>query len=221
MVKSKRNTVVTLTKVKKNVNKKHRKEERLEQFKRFLNTPNIYIYVIDVKNYSNSNLKEMIEYFKPNGKLFYGKNKLMKKALVTKEGNELKQNFNQIYDLLTGNRILLCTDDSPLKVLKFLNTFRPEEYIKAGNISSKTIILKAGTVLNVPTSMQKDLQEKKLNFDIVDQKIVIREDRIVAEENKIISVENAKLLRMLNIKIGTFDMTVLGYWNQDQFISLM
>lgn len=221
MGRSKRNTVVTLTKVKKKGNKKELKDARFERLRHFINTPNIYIYIIDVKNYSNSNLKEMIEYFKPNGKMFYGKNKLMKLAFVTKQGKEIKPNFNKISELLIGNRILLCTTDGPLKVLKFLNTFRPQEYIKPGNISPSTVILKSGTVLNVPTSMQKDLQEKKLNFDIIDQKIIIREDRVLAEENKVINVENSRLLRMLNMKIGTFDMTALGYWNQDTFSSLM
>ncbi|KJP87970.1 hypothetical protein AK88_02404 [Plasmodium fragile] len=220
MPKSKRNVTISLTKVKKKLNKKELKDQKLSDLKNIIQVPNIYIYILDVRTYSNNNLKEAIEYFKPNGRFFIGKNKLMKLALGTSEKSEAKPNVCKVAELLVGNRILLITKDAPLKVLKFFNDFQPQEYIKGGNISTQDVTLKTGDVLNVPVSMQKDLQKRKVTFDIVDQKIVIREDKILAEKDKIISPENAKLLRMLNRKIANFDITVLGYWNLNKFISL-
>lgn len=129
--------------------------------------------------------------------------------------------YHLLLQLLVGNRILLITKDEPLKVIKFFNEFQPEEYIIHGNISKENIVLKCGEVLNAPVSMQKDLQKLKVNFDIVDQKIIIKEDKVLAEKDKLVSLENAKLLRMLNMKIGKFDISVLAYWHSNNFVSLM
>ncbi|KYN97431.1 putative ribosome biogenesis protein MRT4 [Plasmodium gaboni] len=221
MPKSKRNVKISLTKVKKKVNKKEMKDLKLLEIKKMIQIPNVYVYVLDIRTYSNNNLKVAIEHFKPNGKFFIGKNKLMKLALGINENNEIKPNMSKISELLVGNRILLITKDGPLSVLKFFNEFQPEEYIKHGNISPQDITLKCGDVLNVPVSMQKDLQKRKLNFDIIDQKIILKENKILAEKDKLISLENSKILRMLNMKIAFFDITVLGYWYLDTFVSLM
>ncbi|CAD52796.1 hypothetical protein PFUGPA_02728 [Plasmodium falciparum Palo Alto/Uganda] len=221
MPKSKRNVKISLTKVKKKVNKKEMKDLKLLEIKKMIQIPNVYVYVLDIRTYSNNNLKVAIEHFKPNGKFFIGKNKLMKLALGINENNEVKPNMSKISELLIGNRILLITKDGPLSVLKFFNEFQPEEYIKHGNISPQDITLKCGEVLNVPVSMQKDLQKRKLNFDIVDQKIILKENKVLAEKDKLISLENSKILRMLNMKIAFFDITVLGYWYLDKFVSLM
>ncbi|GAW81582.1 ribosome biogenesis protein MRT4 [Plasmodium gonderi] len=221
MPKSKRNITISLTKVKKKLNKKELKEQKLSELKKFIEIPNIFIYVLDIRTCSNNNLKQAIEYFKPDGKFFIGKNKLMKVALGKNEKSEFKPNVFKVAELLVGNRILLITKDAPLKVLKFFNEFQPEEYIKPGNICTQDVTLKCGDVLDVPVSMQKDLQKRKLNFDIIDQKIILREDKILAEKDKLMSVENSKLLRMLNMKISHFDITVLGYWNMNNFVSLM
>ncbi|ETW16519.1 hypothetical protein C923_05057 [Plasmodium falciparum UGT5.1] len=221
MPKSKRNVKISLTKVKKKVNKKEMKDLKLLEIKKMIQIPNVYVYVLDIRTYSNNNLKVAIEHFKPNGKFFIGKNKLMKLALGINENNEVKPNMSKISKLLIGNRILLITKDGPLSVLKFFNEFQPEEYIKHGNISPQDITLKCGEVLNVPVSMQKDLQKRKLNFDIVDQKIILKENKVLAEKDKLISLENSKILRMLNMKIAFFDITVLGYWYLDKFVSLM
>ncbi|CRG85400.1 ribosome biogenesis protein MRT4, putative [Plasmodium relictum] len=221
MPKSKRNVTISLTKVKKKLNKKEKKDLKLTEIKKNIEIPNIYIYVLDIRTYSNNNLKKVIEHFKPNGKIFFGKNKLMRLALGINQENEAKPNIHKISELLVGNRMLLITKDAPLKVIKFFNEFQPEEYIKHGNISSQDVTLKCGEVLNVPVSMQKDLQKRKLNFDIIDQKIILKENKILAEKNKIISIENAKILRMLNMKIAKFDITVLGYWHPNNFVSLM
>ncbi|KAI4837056.1 ribosome biogenesis protein MRT4 [Plasmodium brasilianum] len=221
MPKSKRNVTISLTKVKKKLNKKEIKDRKIAELKKLIEIPNIYIYALDIRTYSNNNLKKAIEYFKPNGKFFIGKNKLMKLALGTNENSEVKPNIFKISELLYGNRVLLVTKDIPLKVIKFFNEFQPEEYIKHGNISTKNVTLKCGEVLNVPVSMQKDLQKRKVNFDIVDQKIILRENKILAEKDKLVSIENSKLLRMLNMKIAKFDITVLGYWHLNNFLSLM
>ncbi|EWC86393.1 hypothetical protein PFNF54_04805, partial [Plasmodium falciparum NF54] len=65
--------------------------------------------------------------------------------------------------------------------------------------------------------LQWALQKRKLNFDIVDQKIILKENKVLAEKDKLISLENSKILRMLNMKIAFFDITVLGYWYLDKF----
>ncbi|SCM24126.1 ribosome biogenesis protein MRT4, putative [Plasmodium chabaudi chabaudi] len=222
MPKSKRNITISLTKVKKKLNKKELKDQKFSELKKHASIQNIYIYALDVRTHSNNNLKKVIEYFKPSGgKFFIGKNKLMKLALGDDEKHEIKPNVSKIAELLVGNRILLITKDEPLKVIKFFNEFQPEEYIIHGNISKEDITLKCGDVLNVPVSMQKDLQKLKVNFDIVDQKIIIKEDKVLAEKDKLVSLENAKLLRMLNMKIGKFDISVLAYWHLNNFVSLM
>ncbi|CAD2109046.1 ribosome biogenesis protein MRT4, putative [Plasmodium vinckei] len=222
MPKSKRNITISLTKVKKKLNKKELKDQKFSELKKHASIQNIYIYALDVRTHSNNNLKKVIDHFKPSGgKFFIGKNKLMKLALGDDEKHEIKPNVSKIAELLVGNRILLITKDEPLKVIKFFNEFQPEEYIIHGNISKEDITLKCGDVLNVPVSMQKDLQKLKVNFDIVDQKIIIKEDKVLAEKDKLVSLENAKLLRMLNMKIGKFDISVLAYWHLNNFVSLM
>ncbi|VWU51054.1 ribosome biogenesis protein MRT4, putative [Hepatocystis sp. ex Piliocolobus tephrosceles] len=222
MPKSKRNVTISLTKVKKH-NKKEAKNIRLAELNNFLAIPNIHIYVLDLRTYSNNNLKHAIEHFKAGGgKFFIGKNKLMQLAL---NGAIIEQkaasNLEKISELLVGNRVLLLTKDKPLSVIKFFNEFQPEEYIKPGNVSTVNVVLKCGKELNVPVSMQKDLQQRKVNFEISDQKIILIEDKVLATKDKIITPENAQILRMLNMKIAYFDITVLAYWHKRQFVSLM
>lgn len=68
MPKSKRNVKISLTKVKKKVNKKEMKDLKLLEIKKMIQIPNVYVYVLDIRTYSNNNLKVAIEHFKPNGK---------------------------------------------------------------------------------------------------------------------------------------------------------
>lgn len=67
MPKSKRNITISLTKVKKKLNKKELKDQKFSELKKHASIQNIYIYALDVRTHSNNNLKKVIEYFKPSG----------------------------------------------------------------------------------------------------------------------------------------------------------
>eukprot|EP00916_Digyalum_oweni_P016359 GHVL01026839.1.p1 GENE.GHVL01026839.1~~GHVL01026839.1.p1 ORF type:complete len:220 (-),score=39.41 GHVL01026839.1:20-679(-) len=204
MAKSKREKNYKFTKVKPK--QKERKSALIENLRK-INYE--YFYLINLDNQRNAFLKKVRDDLKP-GRIFLGKNKVMKHALGTSPENELFHNIHLLTEELVGFRGLLCTDSPPEEILKYFAQFRPDEYAKCGFIAPDDMILKKGSpqIAQFPHSMEPQLRKLGLPTLLSNGEISMMGDFSICKEGQPLSPEAAQILKLLKIKLGTFSVQV-------------
>ena len=104
MPKSKRAQVITLSKSAKKT--KDDKSLLIESIQTAIETyPHLYIFSVD--NMRNTFLKQVRDALKESSRFFFGKNRVMKKALGTNQEEAYKHDLNLVADKLSGDVGLL------------------------------------------------------------------------------------------------------------------
>ncbi|KAM3141549.1 hypothetical protein pb186bvf_006413 [Paramecium bursaria] len=206
MPSSRRVKKVSLTKATKKTSE--HKQNLVENVKKGLKQYKTAI-VFEYRNLTNNPLKQMREDLKPNSKIFIGKNKVMQVALGKDEEKQAGKNTYLLSQHLKGQTGLLLTNQDVDKLQAYLSQFDSQEFAQPGLISPETIILKSGleTFSKFQHTMDPYLRQLGLNTKLMNQQIVLNEDFKVCEAGKPISVEQGKILRLLNIKLGKLEIT--------------
>ncbi|EDO05519.1 Ribosomal_L10_P0 superfamily protein [Babesia bovis T2Bo] len=220
MPKSKRSKEVKLTAVKKNA--KERKVNLVDSIRTSIEAPEgieeRFVYVIALNNQRNSPLKELRTILKP-GRLFYGKNKVMQLALGAKPENELLDNLHKIAECISGERALLVSNEAPDVVRNKLESYKVNDFAKAGNVATETILLKPGdsTLEVFPGNMEPQFRHLGMPTTLKMGKIELLGDYLVCEEGKPLTPTQAKVLKVLGIRMALFECTIHAHWNNGTF----
>lgn len=74
-------------------------------------------------------------------RFFFGKNKVMIKAIGTKEEDEYQLGLHQLAPLLSGNVGIFCTNSSLQQVQEYVESFIKQDYARGGMMATRTGIL--------------------------------------------------------------------------------
>lgn len=172
------------------------------------------IYVVEVKNQKNALLKLARDRLKP-GRLFFGKNKVLQVALGTQPSTECLDNVCKLTKMLKGERGILITKQSLPEVKKLLASVKADEFAKAGFTATKTVTLQAGfdALANFPHSMEPRLRSLGLPTQLQNGKINLLGKYTVCTEGSPLSVEQAQILKHLDLKMARFSLSVVGHWH--------
>ncbi|GFE55406.1 mRNA turnover 4 family protein protein [Babesia ovis] len=216
MPKSKRSKEVRLTVVKKKA--KERKLNLVEAIRAAIQSPDCFVYVVALNNQRNSPLKSLRAILQP-GRLFYGKNKVMQLALGAKPETELLADLHKIAENIVGERALLVTPESPDVVKKKLEGYKVNDFAKAGNIATDTIILKPGDgSLDVfPGNMEPQFRQLGLPTTLKMGKIELLGDYLVCESGTPLTPNQARVLKVLGIRMALFETSIYCYWNNGSY----
>ena len=118
---------------------------------------------------------------------------------------------------MEGDCGLLFTDKSVEEALKYFAAFSSKTYARGGVVSNETIVLKAGgdTFAKFPNTMEPHLRSLGLPTHIASEKIYLERDFELAKENEELTVEKAKILKLLNYKLGEFKIKIVASWTKD------
>jgi mRNA turnover protein 4 len=210
MPKSKRNKYISLTKTEKRVSE--RKESLVKELREAVDQYSA-IYLLNFVNVRSSHFKDVRTKW-PSSRFFLGKNKVMQVALGRTKDEERAKDIHKLSRRLVGNSGLLFTNSSHEDVVSFFKTYRPMDYARSGFCATQTIDLPEGPLQNFSHSLEPFL--RKLGMPTKLNKGVIHLERpyTVCREGDVLTPEQAKILKLLEIKLSKFTITLPGVWRR-------
>lgn len=213
MPKSKRNKVVSLTKVKK----KDRtwKEGLLQKIRQCLDTyPTVYVF----KHYNmrNESFKQLRDELQESCRFVLGSTKLMQVALGKAEADEYKTNLHQLSQRLKGNVGLFFTKLSREEAARIIDEFVHEDFARAGSRASHDFSLPEGPLSGpmgpLPHTLEPQLRKlglpTKLNKGVVE----LLADTTVCRTGQKLDASQAGLLRVFDIRMAECKLKLLAVW---------
>ncbi|KAI9793829.1 MAG: mRNA turnover and ribosome assembly protein [Peltula sp. TS41687] len=222
MPKSKRAKVVHLSRT-----EKKGKELTLRLFSNIRECLDKYphCFVFSVENMRNTYLKDVREKCAGHGRLFFGKTKVMAKALGTTAEEEYQANLSSLAKYLTGNVGLFFTTQSPEETLEFFSTYVQDDYARAGTTATREFIVPAGIVysrggeipegedLPVPHTFDAVLRDLGLPTRLDRGKVMLDQEHRVCKEGEVLDSKQTRLLKQFGVQTAEFRVRMLAYWS--------
>mmetsp|Transcript_2132 Transcript_2132/g.4886 ORF Transcript_2132/g.4886 Transcript_2132/m.4886 type:complete len:225 (-) Transcript_2132:337-1011(-) len=212
MPKSKRNKVITLTKVKKRPKEKKDElidgiRESCEEFSR--------IFLVSIENERNQFMQEIRKRLRP-GKLVCAKNKVMQTALGMSPESECQDNVHKIAEMINGHCALLFSNSTPEEVESAFAAYRPSDFARSGSLATDTVVLPKGTdaLASLPHSIEAHLRQLGLPTVLKEAKIHLLGDHTVCTAGKELSADAAQVLKLLGIQQAQFTLSVEAHWQK-------
>ncbi|KAF4612852.1 hypothetical protein G7Y89_g15522 [Cudoniella acicularis] len=214
MPKSKRAKVVHLTKV-----DKKGKELTLKLFSNVRECLDEYQYcfVFSVDNMRNTYLKDVRNELS-DSRLFFGKTKVMAKALGASPEDEYQQNTSILAKHLTGHCGLIFTNREPEAIKEYFSSLCKTDFARAGTEASREFTVPAGIVYSmggeipeeedVPMTHSLEPELRKLNMptSLTKGKISLQNPYTVCKEGDMLDSRQTRLLKLFGV--ATSDFTV-------------
>lgn len=185
-----------------------------------------YIYVFSVDNMRNTYLKDVRTQLS-DSRLFFGKTKVMAKALGDSPATEPFPGTSLLSPHLTGAVGLLFTPRDPQAVASYFESFCPLDYARAGTVASRSFTIPAGTLYSrageipesedVPIGHSAEPGLRKLGVPtrLVKGRIELEHDFEVCKDGQVLGSGQTTLLKMFGIATAEFRVGVRAYWRSD------
>ncbi|RMY81010.1 hypothetical protein D0864_08444 [Hortaea werneckii] len=184
-----------------------------------------HIFVFSVENMRNNYLKDVRQHFSEDGRLFFGKTKVMAKALGTAPEDEHAPGLAKLSKHLSGSVGLLCTNRDPKEVLEYFRDYVEVDFARAGMPASRTFTLPAGVVYSrggeipieddvpLPHSLEVTVRKWGMPTKLEKGKVTLDADHTIAEEGQEMSSHQTALLKLFGVTMAEFRVKVLAYWS--------
>ncbi|KAI9143960.1 hypothetical protein BKA69DRAFT_1057373 [Paraphysoderma sedebokerense] len=165
----------------------------------------------------NTYLKEVRTQWK-HSRFFFGKNKVMAKALGTTESDECKENLRQLSERLVGHVGLLFTNILPDEVISFFKSYRETDYARSGTKATMTVELPAGPVVRgadnepFPHNMESQLRKLGLPTKLEKGVVTLLTDYTICTEGQVLNPQQAQLLKLFWIHQAEFQIHLSCYY---------
>ncbi|KAF9276997.1 mRNA turnover 4 [Mortierella antarctica] len=216
MAKSKRNKIVTLTQT----DKKGRagKDALYEQIRESADIYK-YIWIFSVENMRNTYLKTVRAEMK-SSRFFFGRTKVMAKALGTSPEDEHKDNLHKLAEQLVGHVGLLFTNTEPEEVKEFFANYTESDFARSGVRATSTYVVPAGPVYRgeevFPHNMEPQLRSLGMPTVLNNGIVTLTNEYRVCKEGQTLTPEQAQLLKLFHVQMAEFHVTLKSYYNDGQ-----
>ncbi|KAI4088617.1 MAG: hypothetical protein LQ344_005956 [Seirophora lacunosa] len=221
MPKSKRAKVVHLTKT-----QKKGKELTLRLYANIRECIPLYpyIYVFSVENMRNHYLKRVRAELASDSRVFFGKSRVMAKALGDSPSTEPHPSTSVLSAHLTGPCGLIFSHRDPPSLLSYFSTFHPRSYARAGTISTRAFTLPSGLLYSrageVPASedvplahsIEPTLRKLGVPTRLLKGTVELDEPFEVCKEGKVLGSGQTTLLKMFGVAMAEFGVEVRAWW---------
>jgi mRNA turnover protein 4 len=218
MPKSKRDTQVSLTKVKKKT--KENKNGMITQIHEALGEyKHIFVYSID--SMRSTKMTEIRQKFKENSRFFYGKNTVMSVALGRDKATEKADGLHKVSQLLKGQCGLMFTNENLKTVIKFFKQYSESDHARAGQEVSIDVTLEKGPLPQFQFSVEPQLRKLGLPTKLDKGMIELIDDYTVCKAGDKLNPEQAKILKLLDHKLSHFQVNLLAHWSADKGLTML
>ncbi|KAA1469918.1 hypothetical protein DENSPDRAFT_835607 [Dentipellis sp. KUC8613] len=218
MPKSKRQKLVSLTKVSKKT--KEQKGAQITEVQ--ANTEKWkYCWLFAVGNMRNSHLKTVRRLWKDTARIYFGRGAVMAKALGSTPETEHRPGLSKLATQIKGQVGLFFTDSEPDEVIEWFKDFRQSDFARAGNRASRTVVLPAGPIMRhhsdppEPFPHNEEPQLRKLGLTTVMNKGVpsLENPHKLCEQGKVLTPEQAQLLKLTGVQMVEFRVGLKARWD--------
>jgi mRNA turnover protein 4 len=217
MPKSKRNRLVSLTKVQSKGSKL--KQKLIEDVRDACDIyPNFFI--LGIENMRNTSFKEVRNHWR-GSRFFLGKNKVMAIALGSTESSAYKENIHLLAQQIQGSRALMCTDSSPETVLRYFQEFKAPHYARSGATATREFRIAAGPIAHLSFAMEPQLRRLGLPTELKTGVIHLRQTVSVCREGDVLTPEQCKILELFEETMAVFRIKVHAQWVNGEFSQLI
>ncbi|KAI0443787.1 ribosomal protein L10-domain-containing protein [Xylaria telfairii] len=232
MPKSKRARVVHSSTVTK---KTREHKERLFENIREVIPQYQHCLVLTVDNMRNTYLKDVRQELS-DSRLFFGKTKLMARALGLTPEDSQADNIYQLTTYLKGAVGLLFTNREPASVLSYFAELSQVDFARAGVTATREFVIPRGVVMStageVPAehdvamghTVEPELRRLGVPTRMIKGKIVLEEapedadedDKrgyVVCRTGDVLDSRQTRLLKLFSVCMSEFRVHVLAYWS--------
>lgn len=231
--------------------KKNHKEQTRRLFANIRESVEQYdhLFVFSVDNMRNTYLKDVRTEFsdgryalslptqrtitnQDDNRLFFGKTKVMAVALGNTPETAFAPNLEKLNRFLTGAVGLLFTSRSPDEVLTYLESFRPSDFARAGNVATRSFTIPNGVVYSrageIPTSedapishtIEPALRKLGVPTRLVKGQVVLElldgeKGYVVCREGETLDSRQTTLLKMFGVTTSEFRVDIKAQWDRE------
>ncbi|KAJ2713849.1 mRNA turnover and ribosome assembly protein [Coemansia spiralis] len=216
MPKSKRAQVVTLSTAKSK--KKSGRAEIIKTVRDAVDTYD-YVWVFSVEHMRNQYIKEFRKQMSTS-RFFFGKNRVMARALGNTAEEELADGLHNISEALTGDVGMLFTNLDIDQTRKQMEEFEAKVYPRSGTIANYRFVVSAGEVVRgyskepFPNNMEPQLRALGMPTLLKQGKIILDSDYVVCKRGDKLTPQQAHLLKHFWEKMAVFKINLLCYWHK-------
>lgn len=221
MPKSKRARVVHTSQVQKKPSKERSQtlyqsvQDAIDQYQ--------HVFVFSVENMRNTYLKDIRQEF-ADSRLFFGKTKVMAKALGSTEEEEHAPGLRKLNRFLKGSVGLLCTNQKPEDIIQYFNDYVQIDFARAGSAATRTITIPEGVVhstggqtpaeddVALPHSLEATVRKWGMPTRLEKGKVTLSAPYVLCKEGKIMNSDQTALLKLFGIATAEFKLKLLVYW---------
>jgi mRNA turnover protein 4 len=156
--------------------------------------------------------------------IFFGKTKVMAKALGSNESSEHLPGLSQLSPHMSGDVGLLFSPRAPADVLEYFDTYTESDFARAGVPAQFTFTVPEGVVyatggvvakeedVPVPHSIETTLRKWGMPTRLDKGKIILDGPYTVCKEGKSLDSNQTALLKMFGVEMAQFQVKVVAYW---------
>jgi len=172
----------------------------------------------------NTYLKEVRTEF-ADSRIFFGKTKVMAKALGQTPSDEHLPNLSSLTPHLAGNIGLLFTSREPATVLSHFSAYSQTDYARAGIPATQTFTIPAGVVYSrggelaqeddvaLPHSLEVTVRKWGMPTKLSKGKVVLDSDYTVCKEGEILNSHQTALLKLFGVTMAEFKIDMKAYYS--------
>jgi mRNA turnover protein 4 len=154
--------------------------------------------------------------------LFFGKTKVMAKALGTTPEDEYQPSTHLLSKHLVGNVGLLFTNREPGSVIEYFEGFSKTDFARAGTPASRSFVVPAGIVYSmggeIPTeedvpmshSLEPELRKLNMPTSLKKGKITLDNPYTVCQEGEVLDSRQTRLLKLFGVATADFTVQLLA-----------
>jgi len=213
---AKRAKLISLTQVKKRVGVE-RKQELAQTLRDYVDQYRS-IYVFTTENVRNAKLKELRGSLEDT-RFFMGKNTVVARVLGKDEESELKPEMHKISEMLQGECGLLFTNKDRDEIVKFFKNYKESDYARSGFIPIETVERHPGPI-EMTHVLEPTLRQLGMTTSLKNGVIILEKEYTLCTAGQPITPENAKLLKLFDMKLADFQIDLKAVWNDGTFEEL-
>ena len=232
MPPSKRNRVVTTSKVRKN-----RKElvRRLAANAQDAAQKYSYIWVFDVENTRNNFLKQVRTDFS-DSRIMMGKNKVLMVGLGQTQGTEVAPGVSALGPYVKGEVGLLFTDREPAEVENYFADWLNQDFARSGSTATREVRIPPGEIHTqygvdggeddpLPVQIEPTLRKLGIPTRLVKGKVTLEEGPeesmddeegyLVCREGDALDSRQTSILKILGVRMSEFKIGLRAVFDKN------
>lgn len=155
-------------------------------------------------------------------RLFFGKTKVMAKALGSTPEDEYQPSTHLLSKFLVGNVGLLFTNREPNSITEYFSSLSKTDFARAGTVATREFVVPAGIVYSmggemaaeedVPMTHSLEPELRKLNMPttLTKGKITLQNPYTVCREGEVLDSRQTRLLKLFGVATAEFTVQLLA-----------